>query len=79
MIVDKSFYEQLVKKRGILEIDQRLATNAKTYPVVKQLAEGSVDFFARKFGEAMVKLGRVDVITNDFFEGEIRRSCRAVN
>ncbi|XP_030503935.2 peroxidase 60-like [Cannabis sativa] len=78
LVVDKSFYNQLVMKRGILKIDQDLANDEKTKDVVKQLAFGNNDLFAQKFGQAMVKLGRVEVIT-DKSKGEIRTSCRELN
>ena len=78
MKVDKAYFNQLVKKRGILKIDQDLAIAKQTKNVVSQLANGNGYNFAQKFGQAMVKLGRVEVIT-DARKGEIRESCRATN
>ncbi|KAF4379763.1 hypothetical protein F8388_023780 [Cannabis sativa] len=78
MVVDKAFFNQLVKKRGVLKIDQDLAIDKQTKNVVTQLANGNAYNFAQKFGQAMVKLGRVEVIT-DKTKGEIRRSCRVTN
>ncbi|KAM6595294.1 hypothetical protein CsatA_005818 [Cannabis sativa] len=78
MVVDKAFFNQLVKKRGVLKIDQDLAIDKQTKNVVTQLANGDAYNFAQKFGQAMVKLGRVEVIT-DKTKGEIRRSCRVTN
>ncbi|KAH9659848.1 peroxidase 60 [Citrus sinensis] len=73
--VDNSFYKQIMMRRGILQIDQDLATNSLTKATVAKIATG--DDFNAKFGEAMVKMGRVQVLTGN--QGEIRKSCRAVN
>ncbi|KAL1557607.1 peroxidase [Salvia divinorum] len=75
MVVDNSYYKQIVKRRGILQIDQDLALDPLSKPTVEAIASGS-DFNAR-FGQAMVKLGGVQVLTGT--QGEIRHSCRAVN
>lgn len=73
--VDNSFFKQIMMRRGILQIDQDLATNSLTKATVAKIATG--DDFNAKFGEAMVKMGRVQVLTGN--QGEIRKSCRAVN
>ncbi|CAG7892090.1 unnamed protein product [Brassica rapa] len=72
-IVDASFYKQIKSRRGILHIDQLLATDEMTKQIVTDLAEGN-DFLAR-FGQAMVNLGSVGVKDKD--TGEVRTSCRA--
>ncbi|XP_062086530.1 peroxidase 60-like [Humulus lupulus] len=77
MVMDESFYNQIMMNRGVLEIDQKLANDGQTRNIVSALATGLVDF-RHKFGEAMVKMGRIGVIT-DATKGEIRRSCRATN
>ncbi|KAJ8750346.1 hypothetical protein K2173_014261 [Erythroxylum novogranatense] len=74
-IVDKSYYQQIQNHFGILRIDQLLALDPITQSTVANIV--SSDDFSTKFGEAMVKLGRVGVLTGE--EGEIRNSCRAVN
>ncbi|XP_034222619.1 peroxidase 60 [Prunus dulcis] len=75
-IVDNSFYKEIVARRGILQIDQELALDPITQATVTALANNGTNSFATKFGQAMVKLG-VEVLTGS--QGEIRRSCRAVN
>lgn len=75
MTVDNSFYKQIVSHRGVLKIDQELALDPLTKDTVTAIAKG-VDF-SRKFGQVMVKLGAVGVLTGN--KGEIRRSCRKVN
>ncbi|URD90456.1 peroxidase [Musa troglodytarum] len=74
--VDNSFYKQILAKRGVLQIDQRIALDAATSATVVLLAGERMDFSTR-FGSSMVKLGAVEVLTGT--QGEIRRSCRAPN
>ncbi|XWS28554.1 hypothetical protein CRYUN_Cryun25bG0080100 [Craigia yunnanensis] len=74
-ILDNSFYNQIILRRGILQIDQELALDPLTNATVARIAT-SKDFPAR-FGQAMVKLGAVDVLTGS--EGEIRKLCFAPN
>uniref|UniRef100_A0A7N0RFI7 Peroxidase n=1 Tax=Kalanchoe fedtschenkoi TaxID=63787 RepID=A0A7N0RFI7_KALFE len=74
--VDASFYRQLQLRRGILEIDQNLASDVLTRQSVSALASGAVDFQA-SFGKAMIKMGSIGVLTGQ--KGEIRKSCRAIN
>lgn len=72
-IVDASYYKQIESRRGILQIDDQLATDEMTKQIVKDLAVGN-DFLVR-FGQAMVKLGSFGVKDKD--TGEIRTSCRS--
>ncbi|KAK4440598.1 Peroxidase 60 [Sesamum alatum] len=75
MTVDNSYYRQIILHRGILQIDQELALDPLSEPTVTAIAKG-FDFSTR-FGQAMIKLGTVQVFTGK--QGEIRRSCRATN
>ncbi|KAK6272319.1 hypothetical protein POUND7_009402 [Theobroma cacao] len=75
LTVDNSFYKQIILKRGILQIDQELAFDPLTNGTVASIATSN-DFPA-KFGQAMVKLGAVDVLTGS--QGEIRKSCGVTN
>ncbi|PRQ32483.1 putative peroxidase [Rosa chinensis] len=74
-IVDNSFYKQIRARRGVLQIDQELAFDPITQSTVTTIANSFG--FSAKFGQAMVKLGAVGVLTGT--QGEIRKSCRAVN
>ncbi|KAJ0021613.1 hypothetical protein Pint_31867 [Pistacia integerrima] len=67
--VDNSYYKQIQFHRGILQIDQDLALDSLTKAAVDAIA-GGYDFNS-KFGEAMVKLGAVQVLTGN--QGEIRK------
>ncbi|KAK6163526.1 hypothetical protein DH2020_000390 [Rehmannia glutinosa] len=75
MTVDNSYYRQIVMNRGILKFDQELALDPLSKPTVGAIANG-FDFSTR-FGQAMIKLGAVDVLTGK--QGEIRSSCRTIN
>ncbi|XP_021279152.1 peroxidase 60 [Herrania umbratica] len=75
LTVDNSFYKQIILKRGILQIDQELALDPLTNGTVASIATSN-DFPA-KFGQAMVKLGAVGVLTGS--QGEIRKSCSVTN
>ncbi|KAJ4957625.1 hypothetical protein NE237_024736 [Protea cynaroides] len=60
-VVDKSYYKQLMIKRGILQIDQELALDPQTNATVMSLATGYK--FSAQFGQAMVKMGAIEVLT----------------
>ncbi|XP_022731313.1 peroxidase 60 [Durio zibethinus] len=74
-IVDNSFYKQIIGKRGVLQIDQELALDPLTKDTVFSLA--TCNGFPVRFGQAMVKMGAVDVLTGS--QGEIRKSCNVTN
>ncbi|XP_048504157.1 peroxidase 60-like [Beta vulgaris subsp. vulgaris] len=73
-LIDNSFYKQILVGRGILQIDQEIALDSRTSDFVKELAKNNNTFLA-KFGEAMVKMGAIEVLTGE--QGEIRRSCNS--
>ncbi|CAN0916819.1 Peroxidase 60 [Linum grandiflorum] len=75
LIVDNSYYQQLLRRNGILQVDQDLASHPLTGFIVSAIANRA-DFSAR-FGQAMINLGAVDVLTGQ--QGQIRKSCRVVN
>lgn len=64
-----------MQRRGILEIDQQLALNPLTKDLVSNVAFGFD--FSYKFGQAMINMGRIQVLTGS--QGEIRKRCGAVN
>lgn len=73
-VVDNGFLKAIKQNKGVLEIDQRIATDPLTRDIVTRLLE---EDFLGKFGDAMVKLGRVPRPTGA--AGEIRKTCSAVN
>ncbi|XP_076953771.1 peroxidase 60-like [Bidens hawaiensis] len=66
---------QIMLHRGVLKFDQDLALDSLTKSTVAAIARSSD--FTTKFGQAMVKMGAIQVLTGK--QGEIRKSCRAVN
>ncbi|KAL8128891.1 hypothetical protein V2J09_018046 [Rumex salicifolius] len=74
-IVDNGFYKAIVARKGILQIDQMLALDPSTKSIVSKYAADN-SLFQIKFGQAMVKLGRIGVLTGS--QGQIRKSCHRV-
>lgn len=73
---DTSYFQNLLANRGVLASDQTLTTDNATAALVQQNAY-NMYLFATKFGDAMVKMGGIQVITGS--DGQIRANCRAVN
>lgn len=75
LVVDKSYYEQIMKRHGVLSVDQALGDHSSTAWMVNFLA--TTDFFPSMFSYALNKLSALDVLTGN--AGEIRRNCRRTN
>jgi peroxidase len=75
-LLDKSYYKQLEKNHGILQIDQELTYDSTRSRIVKSLA-GRGSRFGSSFGQAMVKMGNIGVLTGS--QGEIRKICSQIN
>ncbi|XP_009796548.1 peroxidase 44-like [Nicotiana sylvestris] len=75
-VVDNSFYKQLRLKKGILKVDQLLASDKSTAGAVANFA-ANPRAFQQAFANALIKLGNTQVLTGK--SGEIRRNCRAFN
>ncbi|XP_074306586.1 peroxidase 57-like [Silene latifolia] len=74
--LDNSFYDQILKQRGILPIDQALARDSLTKDFVLRLSQSS-SFFNSELAKAMVKLQALDVHLGN--KGEIRKTCNRFN
>ncbi|KMS97201.1 hypothetical protein BVRB_7g177530 [Beta vulgaris subsp. vulgaris] len=74
--VDNGFMKHLLFNHGLLEVDANIATSPLTNSIVKKLAYAP-GYFDNKFGPAMVKMGRIGVLTGN--HGEVRKYCGAVN
>ncbi|KAF8769038.1 hypothetical protein HU200_006995 [Digitaria exilis] len=71
---DTSYYRNVAKRRGLFQSDAALLTDVNTREYVQRIATGKFDdVFFKDFGESMVKMGNVGVITGA--EGEIRKKC----
>ncbi|CAL9207931.1 unnamed protein product [Musa hybrid cultivar] len=73
---DTSYYSNLLDNRGLFTSDQTLMSTPATAGTVRQFAGSSV-LFKQKFAAAMVKMGKIGVLTGE--QGEIRSYCRVVN
>uniref|UniRef100_A0A803Q416 Peroxidase n=1 Tax=Cannabis sativa TaxID=3483 RepID=A0A803Q416_CANSA len=75
-VFDNEFYNQIRLKRGVLKIDQELATDSTSFRLVSNLASNPLQF-SRSFANAMVKMGKIEVLVGN--AGEIRKNCGAFN
>ncbi|XP_008234631.1 PREDICTED: LOW QUALITY PROTEIN: peroxidase 5-like [Prunus mume] len=75
-VTDTSYYADILANRGLFTSDQTLLTNSATANQVNQNAK--MPFLWRtKFATAMVKMGRLEVLTGN--AGEIQANCRVIN
>lgn len=73
---DTGYYRALLANQGVLASDQTLTSDNATAALVAQNA-GNVYLFVTRFGDAMVKMGGIRVLTGG--DGQIRTNCRVVN
>ncbi|CAN6201717.1 unnamed protein product [Urochloa humidicola] len=75
---DTTYYRHVAKRRGLFQSDAAVLTDATTREYVQRIATGKFDdVFFKDFGESMIKMGNVGVLTGS--EGEIRKKCYIVN
>ncbi|KAK7286595.1 hypothetical protein RJT34_21702 [Clitoria ternatea] len=75
-LVDNQFYKQILVKKAVLQIDQQLALDTSTKGFVTDFASND-DKFQTSFADAMIKMGKIDVLVGK--DGEIRKKCSAFN
>ncbi|GAB2259938.1 hypothetical protein Droror1_Dr00010793 [Drosera rotundifolia] len=75
-VFDNVYYQNLVKGMGLLGVDDRLFTDIRSMPVVVDFAQNA-QHFNDAFSHAMVKLGRVGVMSSN--DGNIRHVCNVFN
>ncbi|OIT39774.1 PREDICTED: peroxidase 44-like [Nicotiana attenuata] len=75
-IVDNEFFKQTRLKKGILKIDQELASDRSTAGIVANFSVNP-KAFEQAFANALIKLGNTEVVEGRL--GEIRKNCRAFN
>ncbi|KAK0588468.1 hypothetical protein LWI29_001416 [Acer saccharum] len=73
---DNNYYQNLVKRRGLLHSDQVLFNNGSQDATVRTYSTNAAAFL-KDFGAAMVKMGNIGPLTGT--NGEIRKSCRVIN
>ncbi|KAK1677670.1 hypothetical protein QYE76_038518 [Lolium multiflorum] len=75
-MIDNMYHKNLLKDRGLLLVDQGLATDPRTAPFVRKMAADNV-YFMDRFAAALVKMSENSPLTGD--KGEIRKDCKFVN
>ncbi|CAA2973739.1 peroxidase 27-like [Olea europaea subsp. europaea] len=73
---DESYFRLVAKRRGLFESDAALLDDIETKAYLKFQALSHGSTFFEDFGESMVKMGRINVLTDK--EGEIRSVCTKV-
>ncbi|KAL9228009.1 hypothetical protein vseg_003633 [Gypsophila vaccaria] len=76
MVLDNMYYKNVLAGKGLLIVDQELASDPRTLPYVKKMA-GDNQYFHEQFSRAMVLLSENNPLTGS--QGEIRKDCRFVN
>ncbi|KAA0058553.1 peroxidase 5-like [Cucumis melo var. makuwa] len=74
--LDIQFFENLKNKMGVLSSDQAIATDPLTAAIVSRY-QGNRAIWMRDFSAAMVKMGKLQVLTGS--QGEIRKDCHFRN
>ncbi|KAG6498244.1 hypothetical protein ZIOFF_046156 [Zingiber officinale] len=74
---DTSYFELVSKRRGLFASDAVLLQDPQTRAYVRGYASGCSSEFFKDFGESMVKMSSIGVLTGT--EGEIRKLCSARN
>lgn len=75
-VFDNEYYNQLKLKKGILQIDQELASDRTTASFVSGFGSSRIRF-DQSFASAIVRMASIKVLVGN--AGEIRKNCRAFN
>ncbi|KAJ9566555.1 hypothetical protein OSB04_002521 [Centaurea solstitialis] len=73
---DDSYFKLVNKRRGLLQSDAALLDDPETRAYMVQATSHGSTFF-KDFGVAMVKMGRIGVLTGS--QGEVRKVCTKTN
>ncbi|KAI9116111.1 hypothetical protein K1719_013041 [Acacia pycnantha] len=73
---DNSYYQNLVKEKGLLHSDQELFNGGATDSLVQAYAQDSSLFF-HDFANAMLKMSELTPLTHP--NGQVRTDCRKLN
>ncbi|KAG7025615.1 Peroxidase 5, partial [Cucurbita argyrosperma subsp. argyrosperma] len=74
--LDVQYFENLKRNLGVLSSDQALASDSLTAAIVSRYQKNRV-VWMRDFAAAMVKMGKLQVLTGT--QGEIRKKCHFRN
>ncbi|KMZ69590.1 Peroxidase [Zostera marina] len=75
-IFDNFYYQDLVRKRGLLHSDQALFDDVATDDLVLKYSKDETEFF-KDFGKSMIKMGNIKPSSGTHLE--VRKNCRVVN
>ncbi|XP_057982219.1 peroxidase 21-like [Malania oleifera] len=75
-VIDNNYHKNLLKQKGLLVIDQQLASDPTTLPFVEKMASND-SYFHEQFARAILLLSENNPLPSD--QGEIRKDCRYVN
>lgn len=75
-VLDNMYYKSILEGRGLLIVDQELASDNRTFPFVQKMAADN-DYFHDQFSRALLILSENNPLSDN--EGEIRKDCRFVN
>ncbi|PIN18326.1 Peroxidase [Handroanthus impetiginosus] len=70
---DETYYTLVTKRRGLFTSDSALLDDSETRAYVLRQATAKGPTFLKDFAKAMVKMGKIGVLTGN--QGEIRRRC----
>ena len=76
-ILDKQVYDNIAELKALFVSDWSLLTNNVTSAFLNIFRLNKGKIFEKMFAESMIKMGNIEV--KDGTQGEIRRSCWAVN
>ncbi|KAK7345588.1 hypothetical protein VNO77_16194 [Canavalia gladiata] len=76
MIIDNNYYKNILQHKGLLTVDEELASDPRTSPYVQKMANDN-DYFYQQFSRAILLLSENNPLTGD--QGEIRKDCRYLN
>ncbi|KAJ0968899.1 hypothetical protein J5N97_021776 [Dioscorea zingiberensis] len=60
-VVDNQYYSQIIRNKGVLQIDQELALDRSSAGIVAGLASDG-NGFLQKFADALVKMGSIEIL-----------------
>lgn len=76
MVLDNVYYKNLLAHKGLLQVDQQLASDPTTYPFVEKMASDN-GYFQDQFARALLLLSENNPLTGA--DGEIRKNCPYAN
>lgn len=76
MVLDNAYYKNLLLNKGLMLVDQQLASDPITSPFVLKMADDN-GYFHDQFAKALLLMSENNPLGVE--EGEVRKDCRFVN